>query len=63
MNQMVCDDTDVFVLLHYLREKLHSFMTMQLPIQCRSCIDVNETAYKHASILALHARSNRLKFI
>ena len=59
--RVVCDDTDVFVLLvyYYLSEKLQSSLTMQSPIHGRSCIDVKETARKHSTIvpelLALHA--------
>ena len=59
--RVVCDDTDVLVLLvyYYSSEKLQSSMTMQSPIQGRACIDVKETASKHSAIvpelLALHA--------
>jgi len=44
------DDTDVFGLLFYLyqNENLQSSLTMQSPIQGASCIDVNESAGKHA---------------
>lgn len=58
---VVCDDTDVFALLlfFYFSEKLESSMRMQSPIKGRSCIDIKETAHRHAnivpSILALHA--------
>ena len=49
---VVCDDTDVFVLLihFYCREKLNCGVTMESPIAGRCVIDIKATANKHSNI-------------
>ena len=49
---VVCDDTDVFVLLihFYCREKLDCNVSMESPIAGRSVIDIKATANKHRDI-------------
>ena len=51
--RVVCDDTDVFALLVYFfsKEKNKSSLTMESPIQGRSCIDIKETARQNTSII------------
>ncbi len=50
--RVVCDDTDVFVLLihFYCREKLNCCVTMESPISGRCVIDIKATANKHINI-------------
>ena len=54
---VVCDHTGVI----FLFKKIQCSLTMQSPMHGRSCIDIKETALKHAKIipelLALHAPS------
>ena len=49
---VVCDDTDVFVLLiyFYCREKLDCGVTMMSPVAGRCVIDIKATANKHRNI-------------
>ena len=60
---VICDDTDVFVLLihFYCKQRLNCRVTMESPIVGRSVIDITATAHKHKDIAnflpAAHALS------
>ena len=47
--RVVCDDTDAGLLL--FKRKNKSSLTMESPIQVRSCIDIKETARQNTSII------------
>lgn len=59
--KVVCDDTDVFVLLihFYLEEKMTVDVSMESPCAGRANVDIRQTALKHKSIAkylpAVHA--------
>ena len=50
--RVICDDTDVFVLLLYLfcRENMNCDVTVESPIAGHSVIDIKATANKHRNI-------------
>ena len=56
---VLCDDTDVFVMLGYFsaKENVRSSLTMESPIQVRSCIDIRHTARQHMEL----ARQRQLR--
>ena len=60
---VICDDTDVFVLLlhYYHKMKLQNLILMESPIKGRAVIDIPKTVEKHVgiveNILPAHALS------
>ena len=50
---MVCDDTDVFVLLlHFYHEgKVTSVFQMEVPSHNQTSVDIGETSIKHSGII------------
>ena len=51
--EVICDDTDVFVLVMYFyNEKcLSCIVTMESPIACRSVIDIGASAAQHKQVV------------
>ena len=50
---VICDDTDVFVLLMYFyNEKcLYCIVIMERPVACRSVIDIGASAAQHKEVV------------